>query len=91
VHFPEWLSGQSFTVEFNGGPPWHSPPMPVNADEFWQAITIPLDAARQRAGRNFISIVFERLEHPPETDSWRGSALVQSIKVTRTDQVRVHQ
>jgi hypothetical protein len=91
VHFPEWLAGQTFTVEFNGGPAWHSPPMPANADEFWQTISIPLDAALQRAGRNFVSIVFERLEHPPETDSWRASALVESIKVTRTDQVRAHQ
>jgi hypothetical protein len=91
AHFPEWLAGQTFTVQFNGGPAWHSPRMPAKADEFWQTLTIPLDAAAQKAGRNFISIVFERLEHPPENDSWRASALVESIKVTRTDQVRAHQ
>jgi hypothetical protein len=56
-HFPAWLSGQSFTVEFNGGPPWHSSQAPAGGDEFWRSFSIPLDASRQRAGRNFVSLM----------------------------------
>jgi hypothetical protein len=91
MRFPEWLSGQAFTVEFNGGPPWHSPQVQAGDAESWQSFSIPLDASRQLAGRNFVSLVFQQLEHPPDTDSWRGSALVESITVRQTDQVRAHQ
>jgi hypothetical protein len=91
MHFPEWLSGQSFTVQLNGGPAWHSPQARASDDPFWQNFSIPLDASRQRAGRNFVSIVFAQLNHPPDTDSWRGSAQVESIRLTRADQVRAHQ
>jgi hypothetical protein len=91
MHFPEWLSGQSFAVQFNGGSAWHSPQVRASDNERWQNFSIPLDASRQRAGRNFVSIVFQQLNHPPDTDSWRGSALVESIRLTRTDQVRAHQ
>jgi Sulfatase len=91
MHFPEWLAGQSFALEFNGGPSWQSPRLRSDGDEFWQTFTIPLDVSLQRSGRNFVSVVFERLEHPPDTDSWHGSALVESIRVTPVDQVRAHQ
>jgi hypothetical protein len=91
MHFPEWLSGQSFAVQFNGGLAWHSPQLQAGDDGFWQDFSIPLGASRQRAGRNFVSIVFQQLNHPPDTDSWRGSALVGSIRLTRADQVRAHQ
>jgi hypothetical protein len=52
---------------------------------------VPLDVAHQRAGRNFVSVVFEKLAHPPDTDSWRGAALVQSIRIERRQQARTHQ
>ena len=90
LHIPEWLSGQAFTVEVNGGAPWQSPALAHDPEKFWQTVAVPLDIADQRAGRNFVSVVFEKLEHPPDTESWRGAALVQSVGIERR-QARTHQ
>ena len=91
MHFPAWLSGQAFTVEFNGATPWQSPQVQAGDEPFWQSFSVPLDTSRQRAGRNFVSIVFAQLSHPPDTDSWRGSALIESISLAPVDQARAHQ
>ncbi len=85
MHIPEWMPGQSFTAEVNGGSPWQSPPLNHDPDKHWQIFSIPLPADVQLVGRNFVSIVFRNVYHPPDTDSWAGSALVESIKVTDID------
>jgi hypothetical protein len=89
MHFPVAV-GTALAVQ-QRGPAWHSPKVQASDDPFWQNFSIPLDASRQQAGRNFVSLVFAQLNHPPDTDSWYGSAQVESIRLTPADQARAHQ
>lgn len=96
LHIPEWLDGQAFTVQLNGGSPWHSGPLESQSEPYWRRIAIPLDLRVQAEGRNFVSVVFEKLLPPPDTDTWRGAAIVESIRVVdggiaAADQARAHQ
>lgn len=85
LHFPEWMPAQSFTVTLNGGSPWHSPALHPDGDSFWQEISVPMEARDQKPGRNFVSIVFDQLYEPPDTDAWRSSGLIRSIRVTEPE------
>ena len=88
MHFPDWMPGQSFTVALNGGEPWRSPTVSPSAELFWQPFSIPLAPIDQQPGRNFVSIVFDRLYVPPDTDTWRSSGLVRSIHVADSPAAR---
>jgi hypothetical protein len=88
MHFPEWMPGQSFMVALNGGEPWRSPTVSAGAESFWQSFSIPLAPGEQRPGRNFVSIVFERVYVPPDTDTWRSSGLIRSIHVAESPAAR---
>jgi len=79
LHFPEWIPEQSLTVQLNDGPRWSSPRM-TQGEEFWQTVLLPLDVAQQKAGENFLSIEFEKLYPQPDSDAWKGAALIQSIR-----------
>jgi hypothetical protein len=82
MHFPEWMPEQSFAVALNGGTPWQSPIQEFDAASFWRLISVPLEIEDQKPGKNFISITFDRLYVPPDTDTWRSSGRIQSIHVT---------
>jgi hypothetical protein len=88
MHFPEWMPGQSFTVALNRGEPWRSPTVSFDAESFWQEFSIPLAPGEQTPGRNFVSVVFDQLYVPPETDSWRSSGLIRSIHVAEPSAAR---
>ena len=80
LHVPEWFGEQGFSARVNGGPEWRSPPIRFG-DEFWQTVRVPAPAAQQRDGPDFVSVVFDRLETPPNVDDWKTAALVQSITI----------
>jgi hypothetical protein len=85
LHLPEWVPEQRFTVQLNDGPRWNSPRM-VAGEEFWQTVSVPLAVDHQKAGKNFLSIEFERTYPQPDSDSWKGAALIQSIRFVPGDQ-----
>ncbi len=79
LHLPEWMPEQSFRLQLNGGPVYSSPQLKPG-DDFWQLVSIPLRADQQREGGNFVSIVFNQLYDPPDSDRWKGAALIKSIR-----------
>jgi hypothetical protein len=81
MHFPDWMPGQAFTVALNGGEPRRIPSVSRGDEPFWQRLSIPLAPGDQKPGRNFVSIVFDRVYTPPDTDTWRSSGLIRSIQV----------
>jgi len=85
LHLPEWIPEQSFTVQLNNGPAWRSP-MVKPVEEFWQSFSIPLAADQQVEGKNFVSVEFERLHNPPDSDRWEAAAFIKSITVSGSAQ-----
>ena len=88
MHFPEWMPKQSFTVALNDGEPRRGPTLSADVESKWQAISIPLAPGEQKPGGNFVSIVFDRLYLPPDTDTWRSSGLIRSIRVAEPPAAR---
>jgi hypothetical protein len=81
MQFPEWMPGQSFTVEVNGSAPsqrWFVSPGSAAA---WQNYSIPLDPGLQRPGRNFVSIRFDRVYPSPDDDELQSAGRIASIRV----------
>jgi len=94
LHLPEWMPGQSIQLQLNNGPA--AVPVTVSpAEEFWQEISLPLDPGQLLHGRNFISILFDRIYQSPNSKKLRASVLLKSIRVSGDDQAeeaeRVHQ
>lgn len=81
MQFPDWMPGQSFTVEINGSKPLRSSVLSPETAETWQIYSIPLEPGLQRVGRNFVSIRFDRIYPSPDDDELRSAGKIASIRV----------
>ena len=81
LHFPEWITAQSFTVQING----KETPGAWRADRseaFWQTFVIALDKKLLKPGPNFLAIRFEKTYPAPGKENWQASALLRSIRIS---------
>jgi len=85
LHIPDWVGEQSFRAEINGRNGWRSPVLSA-ADGEWQTVRLPFPASAQHPDRNFVSLVFERLERSPEREPEYASARIRSIRTVEAAQ-----
>ena len=81
LHFPEWITEQSFTLQINGKKipgAWRAD----HSEAFWQTFVIALDKKLLKPGPNFLAIRFEKTYPAPGRENWRASALLRSVRIS---------
>ena len=84
LQFPQWMPEQGFTVSFNGGAAERITDGQTRSGSDWRAYSIALDAGLQRTGRNFVSILFDRVYVSPEDSELLSAGRIASIRVVET-------
>jgi len=81
LHFPEWITAQSFTLQINGQEipgAWRAD----RSEAFWQTFVIALDKKLLKPGPNFLAIRFEKTCPAPGKENWQASALLRSVRIS---------
>jgi hypothetical protein len=84
VHLPEWIPTQKLRLRMNDGEFGEAVEIRTQAKPFWQDVYLEFDPHQVAPGRNFVTIEFEQAYSSPEVENWSATALLNSIRVSKT-------